>query len=674
MKKLLLPFLLLVALPAFADGLMKIKGQASSYLQPQQVMVTADINNQVATTVTQQTFVNPWQQHVWLQYGFPTDINASVTQFRWKVGGVWRKAQITGAPQDSSGIIDPGGDVDHFFLDYLGDAPFLFAFTDSLPADSTLIVELTYIELLDYRNGQVVYDYPLDLKAFAQRPLESFALDLHLRSERNLVGLSNPSHSAVASSFSDSVATLFFSQENLPANRNFVVNYQVSQTDLGVFLLSHKPQNAEGFFIMLAEPDPNTSQEEIIDKVFTFIIDVSGSMSGQKIEQAKAAALFTVDHLNASDRFNVIKFNSTVTRFRSNPVLATDTEITAARNFITQIQATGGTDLQAALLSGLGQNMSDTTANIIIFITDGIASLDQQAVINANTHNVRIFVFGIGSDVNQALLTQVAANNNGIAEFLGNDEVNSRISAFYSKIRNPLLQNIRIDFTPAVTSEVYPLQLPDIYVGEQLVVLGRYAQPGPAQVTLLGAGAGTPVRYDYSVNFTADSLANRFLPRMWAKYKIDALLVLMAGVPHGSNQWEEWKKEVIRLSLLYGILTPFTSFTDPGPPPTSVEESSQEAAAPPETFVLLQNYPNPFNPETRITYVLNEGLAHVTLKIYDLNGKLVRVLVDGDQPAGMHSAVWDGLDEFGTVMASGVYFYVLEIEGMKQMKRMVLLR
>lgn len=167
MKKLLLPFLLLAALPAFADGIMKIKGQASSYLQPQQVMVTADINNQVATTVTQQMFVNPWPQHVWLQYGFPTDVNASVIQFRWKAGGAWRTAQITGAPQDSSGIIDPGGDVDHFFLDYLGDAPFLFAFTDSLPADSTLIVELTYIELLDYRNGQVVYDYPLDLKSFA---------------------------------------------------------------------------------------------------------------------------------------------------------------------------------------------------------------------------------------------------------------------------------------------------------------------------------------------------------------------------------------------------------------------------------------------------------------------------------------------------------------------------
>lgn len=674
MKKILLTILLLAALPAFADGIMKIKGQASSYLLPQRLTVTVDIDNQVATTVTQATFVNSLPLPVWLIYGFPTDVNASVLQFRWRTAGVWHTAQITGSPQDTSGIIDPGGDSDRLFREYLGEAPFFFTFRDSLPADSALTVELTYIELLRYRSGEVIYDYPLDLRVFSQLPLNAFRLALQLRSARKLIGLTNPTHGATAANFTDSTATLLFEQENLAADRDFRVHYQVSQKDLGVFLLSHQPQNEDGYFIMLAEPDPTTGQEEVIDKIFTFIIDVSGSMWGEKIEQAKAAALFIVDHLNADDHFNVIKFNTTVTKFRANPVPAASNEIAAARDFINQITAYGGTDLQSALLAGLGQQMSDTTANIIIFITDGIASLDQQAVINANTHNVRIFVFGIGSDVNQALLTQVATNNNGIAEFLGNDEVNSRISAFYSKIRNPLLQNIRIDFTPAVTSEVYPLQLPDIYVGEQLVVLGRYAQPGPAQVTLLGAGAGTPVRYDYSVNFTADSLANRFLPRMWAKYKIDALLVLMAGVPQGSNQWEEWKKEVIRLSLLYGILTPFTSFTDPGTPPTSVAESSHEVFAPPETFVLLQNYPNPFNPETRITYVLNEGPARVTLKIYDLNGKLVRVLVDGDQPAGMHSAVWDGLDEFGTLMASGVYFYVLEIEGVKQMKRMVLLR
>ncbi len=674
MKKITTALFLALALPAFGDGVMKIKGQASAYLTPSAIEVTADLNNQVATTVTRQTFVNHTPQHVFLQYGFPTSVNASVIQFRWRMSGEWRTAKITGAGQDTSGVIDPGGQVDQQYLDYLGEAPFLFALKDSLLADSTIVIELTFIELLQYRLGLVVYDYPLDLKTFAQQALERFSVQLSLRSERDLVSLTNPSHGATATSFSDSAATLSFTQSNMPANSNFVAQYEVSQRDLGVFLLSHKPRTEDGFFIMLAEPDPNTSQQEIIDKVFTFIIDVSGSMFGQKIEQAKAAARYTIDNLNAEDRFNVIKFNSSVTKFRANPVSADFNEVQQALAFIDNISAGGGTNLQAALLAGLGQQMSDTTANVIIFITDGIAPLDQQAVIAANTKKVRIFVFGIGADVNKDLLTQLAANNNGLAEFLGTDEVTQRISEFYAKIRNPLLQNLRLTFTPTAVDEVYPLQLPDIYVGQQLIVLGRYAQPGAAQVTLTGASFGEEVRYDYPVSFTADSSANRFLPRMWAKSKIDALLVLMSGVPVGSNQYEEWKKEVIRLSLEYGILTRFTSFTDPGPP-TFVEETSASAVAP-SNYVLQQNYPNPFNPETQIVFYVPASVKQqrVVIKIYDLLGRLVAVLFDREVAPGRYEITWNGKDLFGRDLPSGTYIYRLEAGSVTMAKRMTLLR
>ncbi len=674
MKKIATVFLLALALPAFGDGVMKIKGQAATYLTPREVEVIAELDNQVATTITRQTFVNRTGQHVFLQYGFPTSVNASVLQFRWRAAGQWRTAKITGAAQDTSGIIDPGGQVDQQYLDYLGEAPFLFAFKDSLPADSTLVLELTFIELLQYRLGRVNYDYPLSLKTFAQQTLARFSMQLSLRSARDLVSLANPSHGANATSFNDSAAVLLFNQNNLPANSNFVVQYEVSQRDLGVFLLSHKPRAEDGFFIMLAEPDPNTSQQEVIDKVFTFIIDVSGSMFGQKIEQAKAAARYTINNLNAQDRFNVIKFNSSVTKLRPNPVAANFNETQQALAFIDAINAAGGTNLQDAVLAGLQQEMSDTTANVIIFITDGIASLDQQVVKAANTKKVRIFVFGIGNDVNKDLLTQLAANNNGLAEFLGNDEVTQRISEFYAKIRNPLLQNIRLTFTPTAVEEVYPLQLPDIYVGQQLIVLGRYAQPGAAQVTLIGTSFGNQTRYDYPVSFTADSLANRFLPRMWAKSKIDALLVLMSSVPVGSNQYEEWKKEVIRLSLEYGILTRFTSFTDPGPP-TFVEEESASTLVP-SAFVLEQNYPNPFNPETKIVFHVPASVKsqRVVIKIYDLLGRLLLVLFDREAAPGRYEIFWNGKDRFGHYLPSGTYIYRLKAGEVVMAKRMTLLR
>ncbi len=180
----------------------------------------------------------------------------------------------------------------------------------------------------------------------------------------------------------------------------------------------------------------------------------------------------------------------------------------------------------------------------------------------------------------------------------------------------------------------------------------------------------------HSMRFGSDSLANRFLPRLWAKYKIDALLVLMAGVPQGSNQWQEWKQEVIRLSLLYGILTPFTSFTDPGTSPIAVAEEPASPTAMPVGFVLLQNYPNPFNPETRIVFYVSPEAARqrVVLEIYDLLGRLVAVLFDREAAPGRYEVVWNGKDLRGHEVPSGIYVYRLQAGQMEVAKRMVLLR
>lgn len=673
MKKLLV--LVLCALPtiAGADGLIKIKDQAAAYLRSQKVEVTTEVRNQVALTVTRQTFHNTTGQFAFMQYGFPAGINATVTRFEWWQNGEHRVARITGQPQDSV-VSDPGDRPDVDFIEYLGDGPFIFTFNDSLPADSTLVLELTYMELLKYNSGQVHYRYPLDMKTFATTAID-FSFAFALASQRQLLDISSRSHPAMVFGMTDSTATTYYENPQHNPEQDVVIEFQLNQQDLGVFMLSHKPPEEDGYFLMLAEPDPSTPQDEVIVKIFTFIVDVSGSMIGGKIEQAKAAARFTVENLNAEDKFNIIRFNTSAQKFRDQPVQATLTNIQDGVEYIDNLTAGGATNMEAALLLALAQDMPDTTANIFIFLTDGIAPLNQQTIIDANTKDVRIFVFGIGTDVNKSVLTQLAANNNGLAEFLENDLVSERISEFYSKIRNPLLQNIAIDFEAGGVHEIYPLQIPDIYVGQQLAVAGRYTTAGPTQLTLRGSASGAPHRSTYAVVLSADSVGNVFIPKMWAKFKIDALLVLMSGVPEGSNQWNEWKAEIIRLSERYGIASPFSSFTEP-PDLVDVRELADAATPLPVSFMLEQNHPNPFNPETKIVFSIpgEAGKQYVIVKVFDVLGRLVRVLFAGEVVPGRYEVVWDGRDAFGRPMASGAYLYVLEAGETRLLRKMLLLR
>jgi Ca-activated chloride channel family protein len=499
------------------------------------------------------------------------------------------KINIVQYPQDTTSTGGPGGNVDHQFLDYLGESPFLFSFNDTLKADSTLETQITFIELLKYRSGEMLYVYPAKLPTFTGQTINRFEIAVTLNSERTITDFNSPSNPDCNIEFGPGTGSLSYRAENISSLQNFSAAYAVSQEEFGVFVTGVKPPGEDGYFLMLAEPDPSTSQQQVIDKIFTYIIDVSGSMSGEKILQAKEAARYCIEHLNAGDKFNIIKFNSSATRFRNQPIDATMANIQLGLDWIDALQAGGGTNLGEALLSGLDQNMGSETSNIFIFLTDGRGSINFDEVKAANTKNVSIFVFGIGQGVDEITLRRIAADNNGIAEFLGNDQVANRIPDFYNKIKDPLILNVEVDFTGGDIKEVYPLQLPDIYVGEQLVITGRYQSSGSATVDLVGKSINDTVRYTYTFSLPDDSTGNIFIPKMWAKQKIESLLLLIAQFGEDSNQGKEYIVEVIRLSKKYGIMTPYTSFKDEGDA-TGVEfEDLVMPDATPFTFQLMQN-------------------------------------------------------------------------------------
>ncbi len=234
--------------------------------------------------------------------------------------------------------------------------------------------------------------------------------------------------------------------------------------------------------------------------------------------------------------------------------------------------------------------------------------------------------------------------------------------------------------------EVYPVHIPDIFVGEQLVLLGRYKTPGPAAVTLSGRGVKDSLTFQYDVTFSGDSTKNLFIPKMWAKKKIDYLLSLIDIVGENSNQGQEYKKEIIRLSILYGIVTKYTTFQQNNPPGgtqpgTEVEQPLSEKNSLPEQFQLLPGYPNPLllgkgRSFTHVVFKISgpKFSYSVEIRIYDLTGRLILTLVQATYHSGRYEAIWNGWDQWGQLVSSGVYLVKMKVGNRILSKKILVIR
>lgn len=652
----ILAFVLVLAftLQSRADGIMKVVGQSSQYLLPKKVQVRTIVKDQIAQTVSRQTFVHDSPRSVKVQYAFPTNSASTVTHFRVLQRGEWRVALAQSKTPDTVNA-NPGGSPDLAFQDLIGNSPFVFSLKDTIVQGDTVVAEISYIELLPYSIGLMNFNYPFGFHRFANSSTEiPFSMSIEFNSTRGFTKVVLPPSLNWSSTNTANLVSATAEQARLSTVNDLLFQVELNSANMTASLLSNKPSDEDGYFAFIVEPDTKDLVENALPKTFTFIIDCSGSMGTHKMNQAKEAATWCIQRLNPRDQFNVVAFEDRVWSFMTVPVTASIENVAAGTIFISKLMAGGGTNLQGSLGAGLSQFTSDETINIIIFLTDGIASLDLGIVKKQNIHNTRIFVFGVGSDVNKTLLTNLSTDNNGVSDFiLATEQTTERITSFFNKIRFPLLQQMTLAFSPTTVYDMCPLNLPDLFGGEQFVVTGRYKEAGIASATLAGkSGKGLSSTFNYIVEFTSDSMVNSFVPKFWAKYRIDVLSLLMAKETNNSPRWNEWKTEIIRLGLRFGLVTKFTSFSDPGGSNGGgTLDMSEERVVP----MRILASPNPFRQSASFTVMIpiNE---RITVTIYDAIGRVVCILHDGDITSGEHSFSWDGLDAFGQSVRSGCYY------------------
>ncbi len=169
----------------------------------------------------------------------------------------------------------------------------------------------------------------------------------------------------------------------------------------------------------------------------------------------------------------------------------------------------------------------------------------------------RIFVFGVGHNVNTHLLDKIASRNGGASTYVGpKEDIELAVTAFYAKVSYPVLSNLHLDWGDIKTYDVFPRELPDLFRGSQLTVLGRYTGSGTATVVLSGEAAQRQQAFEYETRLPEREAKNGFIPRLWAQRKIGYLLDEIRL--HGEDP--ELKQAIVDLSLEYGIVTPYTSY------------------------------------------------------------------------------------------------------------------
>lgn len=540
--------------------------------------VEVEIRDQVAKTSIDQVFLNNHDRDIEGTFIFPLPENAAISEFAMYIGD----KKIEGEILDSREARRIYEDIvrrlkDPALLEYIGRNTFR-ARVFPIPARGEKRIQLSYSELLKGEKGLVRYLYPLNTERFSFRPLEEVTIAVKIDSKVPVTNIYSPSHKVSVRKEGPNKVTLGFEEKNVKPDKDFIVYYSLSSDDVGMSFLNYTAKE-DSYFMLLAAPRYVEAKEKVINKNLVFVLDSSGSMSGKKILQTKEAARFIINHLNEKDHFSIIDFDDGVTLFSNRLVPANAENREKALKFISAVEDSGGTNINEALLKALSLMPKGERPNYILFLTDGLPTVGVTGigeilknVTAANTAKSRLFVFGVGYDVNTELLDRMSADNRGTSVYVGeNEDLEVAISGYYEKMSSPLLADLALGFKGIETFQSYPQTLPDLFKGSQLVVLGKYKGTGPISINLMGKVGKEEKRFALENQKLVQDEAYNFLPRLWAARRIGYLLeqIRLQGDEN------ELVDEVRNLGVKYGIVTPYTSFLV-----TEKEKLSIAAAAP----------------------------------------------------------------------------------------------
>ena len=548
------------------------------------IKIDVKIVSQVATTHLEQVFRNDTGATLEGTYLFPIPESASIVEFaiwdgdRRLVGEVRSREE---ARRIYDEIVrrqrDPG------LLEYAGKDLFQASIFPIAP-HSDKKLELTYSQVLRADSGTVSYRYPLGVGRQATA-IGSVSGRVVLENREPIRNIYSPSHEISIKRAGERSSAISFESVSGQEPEDFRLFYTLSNQDFGVSLLTHREAGKDGYFLLMISPKDEFREQEFAAKDIVFVLDTSGSMAETgKMEKARAALLYGIRILRPRDRFNVISFAGEERLFETGLIAADDEGRKRGEAFVQGLRPVGGTNINEAVLASMRQFRVSDRPMMIVFMTDGLPTSGEtnptrilENARQARIPGLRLFSFGVGYNVNTALLDKLAADNGGVADYIEpTEDLEAKVSSFFARVNSPVLTDLRLSMAGVETDLVYPRALPDIFRGSQVMLIGRYRNEADMNYVRLqlSGKAGISSRdfvYD-NQRFPLRESANDFLPRLWATRRVGWLMEQIRS----NGEAAELRDEVVDLGTRYGIVTPYTSYLalEQGAAPQSVTRMS----------------------------------------------------------------------------------------------------
>jgi Ca-activated chloride channel family protein len=536
----------------------------------QSFRIEAEVNNQNADIKLDQEFINELKHSFEGTYIFPAPKDAIIKKFSLFNKGKELKGEIL--EKDKARSIyesyirkyrDPG------LLEFIDNKMIRCSIFPVNSGEKRRII-ISYNQELKTMGDLVKLS--LSLKNLNKNKCQTLFISINIRDNHPINNIYSPSHNIEINKTSKNEAKITF--EGKSEDGDFIIYYGINRNQTGLNLITHKNKDEDGYFMLLISPIEDINKSERINQNFIFVLDKSGSMTGEKIQQAKDALIYCLNNLNNNDRFNIITFSTQVETFNKNLVSPSEYRKEAI-NFINNVTANGGTNFNDALLESLTFAQETTNPLVIIFLTDGIPTVGERDIgkiiknlTEKHHENLRFFTFGVGYDVNTHLLDLIALKNSGTSDYIEPGEnIEQVVSSFFNKISKPSMTNITVEFGKTKVKETYPVSIPDLFYGTQIALVGKYDNFQTETIILNGKVKETKKSFKYDANFPKENNENDFLPIVWATRKIGYLLDEIRL--NGEN--EELVDEIINLSKKYGIVTPYTSYLADEDEPVAIE-------------------------------------------------------------------------------------------------------
>jgi Ca-activated chloride channel family protein len=575
--------------------------------------VVATVTGPIARTHVTQTFSNNSDNWVEALYLFPLPEDSSVDQLRMLVGDRVIEGQIIEREQAKKTYEKAKQEGKRAAL-VEQDRPNIFSTAvANIPPHGTIKVEIEFQQSLAWRDGKFTWRFPM---AITPRYLkDNYAAEKELSSEVTLskgwsvlpeekpnqidleqdeqalapvnlkvklkpgfdIAQINSLYHRVRQSHSEQNGLeIDLIDANAAANRDFVLSWRPIASQMPRAALFTEQRDDARYALLMINP-PKASTASSIAREVTFVIDTSGSMSGQSIRAAKQALLDGLNGLNEQDAFNIVEFNNKASRLFNSPRDVSDASLNLAKYFVSLLKADGGTEMLPALKMALDGSADDGRLKQVVFITDGSVSNEVEILkfINRNLNSHRLFTVAIGSAPNSNFMLEAAVMGRGTHTYIASaSEAKQAMSQLFDKLSRPALTNIHVagEGIEAVT----PNPIPDLYSDEPLVVAMKLSSTAKT-VELSGQMANTVWKQKVHIQ---DLDSDSGIAVDWARKQITDL---QRSLIHQEAEKEQIKWAVTKLALNFHLVSPYTSLVAVDVTPARPDKDGLEQKAMPST-------------------------------------------------------------------------------------------